>query len=136
MTPQELELETTGRFEITLQDGANEDCRCGLPGSPRSLAYKVLIVSEPKFLDDSGFIIDWQIVRDYFADAYRNLAVFPSCERIACQACSHIVALLHGRAQKVEVTVGSGATAAGMKAVWRAPAKTHHILPLDLEQVA
>lgn len=118
--PQELELEHTGSFDIVRVTG-DETGRCGILGSPRTLAYRVCITSAPQFLDDNGFIIDWQHIRDYFRETYRNLAVFPSCERIACRACSDIVTLLDERAMRVEVTVGSGARAAGMKAVWRRP---------------
>lgn len=121
MTPQELELETTGRFEVTVIPGADESCRCGLPGSPRNLAYKVLIVSHPEFLDENGFIIDWQVVRDWFLTAFTSQQVFPSCERIACMACTHIARLLDGRVSRIEVTIGSGVSAAGMKAVWYRP---------------
>lgn len=120
-TPQELELETTGRFEVTVIDGADETCRCGVPGSPRNLAYKVVIFSAPEHLDESDFVIDWQVVRDWFLTAFTDLPVFPSCERIACMACSHIAEMLDGRVSRIEVTIGSGATAAGMKAVWRCP---------------
>ena len=119
MSPQELELETTGRFDVTVVEGADETCRCGPVGSPRNLAYKVVITSAPKFLDRQGFVIDWQDIRAWFNTAYQDRAVFPSCEMIACEACEQVVKMLDGRATKVEVTVGSGAVPAGMKAVWR-----------------
>jgi hypothetical protein len=118
--PQQLELETAGRFTLTLHSVfATEEHRCGLQGSSRELAYKVCITSAPQYLDDNGFIIDWQVIRVYFAQEYRDLAAFPSCERIALRACRDIVVMLGWRALVVEVTIGSGATAAGVKAVWR-----------------
>ena len=119
VTPQELNMEMTGRMEVTVIPGADESCRCGPIGAPRNLAYRVIVTSAPDHLDANGFVIDWQVIRDWFDEAFKNLAVFPSCERIACQACSHIVALLDDRALRVEVTIGSAATPAGMTAVWR-----------------
>jgi hypothetical protein len=117
--PQVLELETTGTFVI--ERAGDENGRCGLTGSPRILAFKVVVASHPSFLNEQGFIIDWQEIHDYFADTFREVAVFPSCERIACQACTDIGTRLGHRCLGLEVTIGSGPTAAGMTAVWRRP---------------
>lgn len=117
--PTELAIEMTGRFDVTLAPGGDESTRCGPVGSPRNLAYKVVIHSSPEFLDEQGFIVDWQDVKMWFETAFTARLVFPSCERIACEACTYIVGLLHGRVHRVEVTIGSGATPAGMKSIWR-----------------
>lgn len=117
LAPQEIELETTGYFVI--ESAGDETGRCGTLGSPRRLAFKVLITSAPEHLNEHGFIIDWQEIHSYFADTYRELAVFPSCERIACQACGDIATMLGGKCSIIEVTIGSGERPAGMKARWR-----------------
>lgn len=116
IAPQEIEMELTGLFAI--ERVGDESKRCGLLGSPRTLQYKVLIISSPSHLNEQGFIIDWQEIKAYFAEAYRELDVFPSCEMIACQACTHIVEMLGARCTSIEVTIGSGKRAAGMKARW------------------
>lgn len=120
VAPQELELETSGIFVVEV--ATDETGRCGLVGSPRRIAYKVLIKSAPDYLNENGFIIDWQHIRQYFADTYRELAVFPSCERIACQACSDIAGMLGMKCHSIEVTIGSGERPAGMTARWVRPA--------------
>jgi hypothetical protein len=116
-SPQTLELETTGFF--TVEETRDESGRCGLLGSPRQLAFKVVIESSPDFLNEHGFIIDWQEIHGYFERAFRAQDVFPSCERIACQACTEIADMLGHRCNSIEVTIGSGAKAAGMKAKWQ-----------------
>lgn len=109
-------METTGRFDVV--SAGDISARCGLLGSAMSIAFKVVIASSPAHLDDNGFIIDWQEIHEYFADTYREVAVFPSCERIACRACTDIAAMLGEKCNSIEVTIGSGKHAAGMKARW------------------
>jgi hypothetical protein len=115
--PQVLELETTGTFTV-VTDG-DENGRCGLPGTPAVFQYRVVIVSSPEHLDEHGFVIDWQEVREFFRTAFQNVSRFPSCEIIACHAVTGLRALLgEERCHTVEVTVGSGLHPVGMKARW------------------
>lgn len=119
VAPQTIELETTGHFVV--EAAVDESSRCGTLGSPRRIAYKVVITSAPEHLDANGFIIDWQEIRNYFVETYRNVTVFPSCERIACQACTDIVERLGACCLALDVTIGSGERPAGMTARWVGP---------------
>lgn len=120
---QELELETTGSFEVG--PSADDSCRCGKLTNPRVLQFKVVVTSCPAFLDESGFIVDWQVIHKYFAERWAEPGpAFPSCERIALHALQDIVRLIDGKCLAVSVVIGSGAVPSGMTARWRRDAET------------
>jgi hypothetical protein len=115
--PQEVELNTTGTF--TVESANDETCRCGPIGTTRTISYRVLVISCPADLDSRGFMVDWQDIDRYFADTFRHLDKFPSCELIAIQAVRDIVSLVGAdRCSAVTVIVGTGAIPAGMTARW------------------
>src|SRR5712664_3592271 len=114
----QLELESHGTFLV----GASKDdsCRCGPLYSSRQLWYKARVVTTPDKLNEKGFVIDWQDVNKYFKQMFsQELDTFPSCERIAVQACVDLVKLLDGRALELCVTIGGTKVPAGMSATWR-----------------
>lgn len=116
---QNLKLVVRGNFHVHHEHDADD--RCGPKGATRQMDYTVTVKSIPALLDEQGFMIDWQDVRNYFNRTYATVGHFPSCEQIACQAVRDIGNLLPGKLSYVSVTVGFHGGPAEMTAEWQAP---------------
>jgi hypothetical protein len=115
----ELTLRRKGQFAVTWTE--SNETQCGALGT-QVLSYVVTIVGNEKCLDRQGFLIDNNVVDEYFKERYKKVARFESCERIAMTACDELRQRL-GKApiDLIEVSV-SGSTQAQLTARWERPA--------------
>lgn len=79
-----LTLHRSGQFDVA--KGAEDSTQCGFRRGDRRLSFDVWIESTDEYLDGNGFVLDNNAIMHYFADKYKDIAVFVSCERIACEA--------------------------------------------------
>jgi hypothetical protein len=117
---QTLTMTVRGSFHVQHEAEAHD--RCGPKGATRQLDWTVSVTSAPAMLDDEGFLLDWQVVRNYFPKTFARVGHFPSCEQIAVRAVHDIAALCPGRVSEVTATVGFHGGPADMEAKWTAPA--------------
>ena len=116
---QSLRMTTRGSFRVRHERDATD--RCGPKGATRQLDYTVTVVGIPALLDENGFLLDWQTIRNYFPKTFSSVGHFPSCEQLAVRAVRDIAALMPGRLSSVSVTVGFHGGPAEMTATWDAP---------------
>lgn len=122
--PLEVVLHREGAFDVLCT--GDDSTQCGIRGTTRRLFYRVRIVGDEQHLTEEGFIIDNNEVHQYFVDKYREIEVFPSCERIVCQAVRDFKALFgKGHLENVVVneivvSVSGNPAAVGLQATWKA----------------
>lgn len=110
-----LRLEREGSFAYN--PSASDAGRCGTPKN-LVLHYRVLLEVASDGLDRNGFIIDNNLVHDYFRH-YESETRFWSCEEIAMRACEHFAYRLH-RPTKIEVSISGNPNAAWLTSCWQA----------------
>lgn len=79
-----MSLHRTGSFFVN--DRAEDSTQCGFRRGDRQVWFDVRIDSDSAFLDEQGFVLDNNAVQHYFDEKYKDVTVFVSCERIACEA--------------------------------------------------
>ena len=115
--PQQLYLTANGSFRVL---GARKtQFRCGPHKMIRTINYTVKIGSEPKLLDDRGFIIDWQDIFQAVAKRFRYVDNFPSCEKFAAEILALVYSMLGSRCTSLTVDVGINGLPAHMTAEYR-----------------
>lgn len=115
----ELTLKRKGQFAVTWTH--TNETQCGSLGT-QVLSYAVTIVGNARCLDSNGFLIDNNVVDEYFKEKYRSIGKFESCERIAMVACDDLRARLKGKPiESIEVTI-AGSSLAQLTARWDRPA--------------
>jgi hypothetical protein len=117
IVPQQLYLTANGSFRVL---GAHTTkFRCGPHKMIRTINYTVKIGSEPKLLDERGFIIDWQDIFQAVAKKFRYVGDFPSCETFAAEILALVYGMLGSRCTSLTVDVGINGLPAHMTAEYR-----------------
>lgn len=109
-----LKMKRTGVF--TVNPHAEAVHHCGVPRN-FDLHYIVEIETSDDHLDQNGFIIDNNEVHQYFAQTYRYISVFKSCELIAMEACEHFCRRVKGL-DAITVSVSGRPGAAWLTSSW------------------
>lgn len=112
---EHLTLARSGKFTVS-GDSIDAQFQCGLPGQ-REFRYHVTIIASAACLTREGFVVNNQLIQQYFDDHYNAVTVLPSCERMAVRACEDLAVLVGDGVQKVEVTM-DGTPQAGLTAFW------------------
>jgi hypothetical protein len=112
-----LTLHRTGDFMVA--PDAEDSTQCGFARGDRQVFFDVSIESDSQYLDGKGFVLDNNAVQHYFSEKYRDVKVFVSCERIACEAIEDLANLMgRDRVFYISCEIKPG-TYAGLKAEQR-----------------
>lgn len=112
---EHLTLARSGKFTVG-GDSINAQFQCGLPGQ-REFRYHVTIIGSADCLTREGFVVNNQLIQQYFDWRFGTVTELPSCERIAIRACEDLAVIIGDGVQKIEVTL-DGTPQAGLTAFW------------------